>query len=181
MSAPQGMLEGQSITRPPYFNGQHYGWWKNRMENYIQAEDYELWMLIKIGPLVPKKTKEDGTTIIKKSEEFDGEDYKMMENNAKAKKLLYFDLSLDEYTRISKCESPKDIWDALQVVHEGTNQVKQSRIELLMRKYEQFEIGDHETIMDMYTRFTHITNELKSLGKTFTTEELVRKVLRFLP
>jgi len=28
---------------------------------------------------------------------------------------------------------------------------------------------------------THITNELKSLGKSFTTEELVRKILRFLP
>jgi len=33
----------------------------------------------------------------------------------------------------------------------------------------------------MYTRFTHITNELKWLGKSFTTEELVRKILRFLP
>jgi len=36
-------------------------------------------------------------------------------------------------------------------------------------------------VMDMYTHFTHITNELKSLGKTFTTEEWVRKILRFLP
>ena len=36
-----------------------------------------------------------------------------------------------------------------------------------MRKYELFEMGDRETIMDMYTRFTHITDELKSLGKTF--------------
>jgi len=26
-----------------------------------------------------------------------------------------------------------------------------------------------------------LTNELKSLGKSFTTEELVRKILRFLP
>jgi len=26
------------------------------MENYIQAEDYELWMLIKNGPLIPKVT-----------------------------------------------------------------------------------------------------------------------------
>ena len=50
-----------------------------------------------------------------------------------------------------------------------------------MRKYELFGMGDRETIMDMYTRFTHITNELKSLGKTFTTEELVRKILRFSP
>ena len=50
-----------------------------------------------------------------------------------------------------------------------------------MRKYELIEMGDRETVMDMYTRFTHITNELKSLGKSFTTEELVRKILRFLP
>jgi len=40
-----------------------------------------------------------------------------------------------------------------------------------MRKYKLFELGDHETMMDMYTRFTHITNELKSLGKSFTSEE----------
>jgi len=111
------------------------------MENYIQAEDYELWMLIKNGPLIPKKTKEHGATIIKKPEEFDTEDYKMMEKNAKAKKLLHFGLGPDEYSRISKCESAKDIWDVLQVAHEGTNQVKQSRIEFLVRKYELFEMG----------------------------------------
>jgi len=156
MSTPQGILEGQSITRPLYFNGQHYGWWKNRMENYIQAEDYELCMLIKNGPLIPKRIKEDGAAVVKKPEEFDSEDFKMMEKNAKAKKLLYFGLSPDEYTHISECESAKDIWNALQVAHEGTNQVKQSRIELLMRKYELFEIGDREIIMDLYTLFTHI-------------------------
>jgi len=50
-----------------------------------------------------------------------------------------------------------------------------------MRKYELFEMVDKETVMEMYTRFTHIINELKSLGKSFTTEELVRKILQFLP
>jgi len=50
-----------------------------------------------------------------------------------------------------------------------------------MRKYELFEMGDCETVMNMYSRFTHITNKIKSLGKTFTVEELVRKILRFLP
>ena len=129
----------------------------------------------------PHKILEDGSRMHKQPEEFNADDYKMMEKNAKAKKLLYFGLGPDEYTRISECESAKDIWDALQVAHEGTNQGKQSRIELLMRKYELFEMGDRETVMDIYTRFTHITNELKSLGKSFTTEELVRKILRFLP
>jgi len=99
------------------------------MENYIQAEDYELWMLVKNGPLIPKRIKEDDIPVIKKPEEFDSNDFKMMEKNAKAKKLLYFGLGPDEYTRILECESAKDIWEALQVAHEGTNQVKQSRIE----------------------------------------------------
>jgi len=42
-------------------------------------------------------------------------------------------------------------------------------------------MSDKETIRKMYTHFTYITNELKSLGKSFTTEEWVRKILRFLP
>jgi len=66
----------------------------------------------------------------------------MMKKNAKAKKLLYFGLGPDEYTRISECKSGKLIWGALRVAHEGTNQVKQSRIELLLRKYELFEMSD---------------------------------------
>jgi len=35
------------------------------MENYIQAEDYELWMLIKNGPLIPTKVIEDGAEVPK--------------------------------------------------------------------------------------------------------------------
>jgi len=38
-----------------------------------------------------------------------------------------------------------------------------------------------ETIKEMFTRFIDITNNLKSLGKTYTNEEMVRKTLRCLP
>jgi len=44
MSTPQGMLEDQSVTRPPYFKGQHYSRWKNQIENYIQADKEEMAM-----------------------------------------------------------------------------------------------------------------------------------------
>jgi len=121
-------------------------------------------MIIQNGSLIPKKILENESLVSKKPEEFNAEDFRMMEKNAKAKKLLYFGLSPDEYTRISECESAKEIWDALLVAYEGTSQVKQSRIELLMRKYKLFKTGDKETVMEMYTGFTHITNELKSLG-----------------
>ena len=46
------------------------------------------------GPLIPKKATEDGKIIPKKPVEFNAEDFRMMEKNAKAKKLLYFGLGL---------------------------------------------------------------------------------------
>ena len=71
------------------------------MENYVQADDYELWMIIENGPLIPKKATEDGKIIPKKPQEFNADDFKIMEKNAKAKKLLCFGLGPDEYTHIS--------------------------------------------------------------------------------
>jgi len=114
------------------------------------------------GPYILAKVTTDGKTVPKEPREFNLDNFRKMEKNAKAKKLLYFGLGHDKYTRISECESAKEIWNALQIAHEGTNQVKQSRIELLIRKYELVEMSNKETVMDMYTRFTHITIELKS-------------------
>jgi len=79
------------------------------MENYIYADDYELWMVIENGPLIPKKVREDTKVVPKKPLEFNADDFKMMEKNAKPKELLYFSLGPDEYTGISNCKSAKEI------------------------------------------------------------------------
>jgi len=68
------------------------------MENYIQANDYELWMIIEDGPYIPVRITEDGKTIPKKPHEFGSYDYRKMEKNIRVKKLLYFGLRPDEYT-----------------------------------------------------------------------------------
>jgi len=54
-------------------------------------------------------------------------------------------------------------------------------IELHMRNYELVSMKEFEPIQEMMTRFTIITNELKSLGNVVTSEELVSNVLRILP
>ena len=80
-------------------------------------------MIIVNGSYIPMKATEDGKIVAKKLEEFDSEDFKKMKKNGKAKKLLFFGLGPDEYTQISECESAKEIWNALHVAHEGTNQL----------------------------------------------------------
>ena len=82
---------------------------------------------------------------------------------------------------MSICETTFDIWHTLEVTHEGTSRVKESKINLLVHSYELFRMKPSETIGDMYTRFTDVVNGLKGLGKGFSDFELVNKILRSLP
>jgi hypothetical protein len=57
MTNTNGMIfaEWHSSNRPPLFKGNHYTYWKNRMEIYIQALDYEAWKIIRDGPYISTK------------------------------------------------------------------------------------------------------------------------------
>ena len=173
-------FEGQSTNRPPLFNGSNYSYWKARMKIFIQALDYDLWSIIVNGPHTPT-TRQNGMEILKPKMEWDEHDRKLAQLNAKAMNVLYCSLDANEFNRISVCISAKKIWDRLEVTHEGTNQVKESKINMLVHRYKLFKMDACESISDMFTRFTDIVNGLKSLGKSYDNTDLVRKVLRSLP
>ncbi|GAV83332.1 UBN2 domain-containing protein, partial [Cephalotus follicularis] len=67
------------------------------------------------------------------------------------------------------------------ITYEGTNQVKESKISMLVHEYELFLMHDDECISDMFARFTTIVNSLKNLGKNYSNQELARKILKCLP
>ena len=87
----------------------------------------------------------------------------------------------NEYNRICQRKSAKEIWRLLEITHEGTNQVKESKINLLVHNYELFSMKENETIVEMITRFTDIVNGFEALGKTYKESEKVMKILRSLP
>ncbi|XP_070025567.1 uncharacterized protein [Nicotiana sylvestris] len=110
------------------------------------------------------------------------EDLRKWEKNAKAKKWLVCGLGPDEYNKIQSCTTTKEIWDTLQVAHERTPQVQRSRGTLLYSQYENFTMKEGKTFQEMYTRFTTVTKELKSLGRIIPEEDRVEKIMtRVLP
>ncbi|XP_015089733.1 uncharacterized protein LOC107032670 [Solanum pennellii] len=184
MAAPLNLEEGQSSTRPPRFNGHFYSWWKVRMHNYLMAEDSELWDIVLDGPFVPTIEENDGekTNLVPKpKQKYDEADRKKIEKGFKAKNLLVCGIGPNEYNRVSACESAKEIWDCLKTTHEGTEQVKESKIDILTSRYENFKMKEGETIHDMFTKLSSITNELRSLGEPISMTKQVRKVLQILP
>jgi len=61
--------------------------------------------------------------------------------------------------------SAKEMWDILEVTHEGTNDVKRARKQALIQEYEMFRMQQGELIVDVHKRFSHIVNHLIRLGK----------------
>ncbi|XP_070017209.1 uncharacterized protein [Nicotiana sylvestris] len=140
------------------------------MRDHIIGEDYELWDIVTNGPLETTKKNAEGVDVPRTRADCTTEDLKKWEKNAKAKKWLVCALGPDEYSRIQS------------LAHEGTPQVKRSRGTLLYSQYENFTMKEGETIQEMYTRFTTLTNELKSLGRIILEEDKVEKILtRVLP
>ncbi|KAH9779804.1 Integrase catalytic domain-containing protein [Citrus sinensis] len=173
--------EGQSTTRPPYFDGKDYPYWKTRMRIYLQALDYEIWEIVNDGPFMPLTKNEVGEDIPKPSRDWNEFEKRKASLNSKAMNALFCALDKKEFHRVSSCESANEIWHKLEVVYEGTNQVKESKISRYTRQYELFQMEQNENVYSMYTRFTDIVNTLGALGKTFSNSEKVKKIIRSLP
>ncbi|KAH9697863.1 hypothetical protein KPL71_023789 [Citrus sinensis] len=173
--------EGQSTTRPPFFDGNDYPYWKTRMRIYLQALDYEIWEVVCDGPFMPLTKNEVAEDIPKPSREWNELEKRKTSLNSKVMNALFYALDKKEFHRVSSCESANEIWQKLEVVFEGTNQVKESKISRYTRQYELFQMEQNESVYSMYTRFTDIVNTLGAIGKTFSNSEKVKKIIRSLP
>ena len=89
---------------------------------------------------------------------------KEFEANTKAHYALLQALNDDDIFRVINYKLAYEIWNNIVFTNEGTSQVKKAKIDLLHFQYENFNTNDKETIDDMLTRFTKITNCLSSLG-----------------
>ncbi|KAL4273142.1 hypothetical protein GQ457_13G013440 [Hibiscus cannabinus] len=170
----------QSIDKPPYFNGAHYSHWKNRMMIFVQSVDYLLWDIIEDGPIIPMKRVGE-LQLPKERHEWSDRERRQVQLNAKAMHILLCALGPDEHAKVSSCDNAKEIWDKLEVIHEGTNEVKETKIGLLNLNYENFKMDPNEDIKAMFNRFSIIVNELKGYGEAISEDKLVRKLIYSLP
>jgi len=66
------------------------------------------------------------------------------------------------------------------VTYEGTSQVRETKINMFVHLFEWFKMQPDEAIKEMFTRFIHIINNIKSLGKAYINKEMDKKILQCL-
>ena len=57
-------------------------------------------------------------------------------------------------------------------MHEGTDSVKESKLDVLQSQLDKFKMKDGEGVAEMYSRLALITNEIAGLGSEEMTESI---------
>ena len=91
--------------------------------------------------------------------------------------VLWIELSIIEFVNAKRME----VWRILEITHEGTNKVKDSKVRILVNDYEMFKMKPNESIVEMFTRFTDVVNGLGGLGNKVSEKDKVSKIPRCLP
>ena len=152
------IAEGHSVNNPPYFSGSDYSYWKNRMQVFLRAHDHQIWKVVSRGPF---QLPEDDETWTK-------DQITKSNLNWSAMNIMQCALHPTEFSRVSSCATAKEMWDKLQVIYEGTSEVRETKANMLVYEYEAFKMKQDESISDMFSRLTILTNGLKSLGKSYS-------------
>ena len=109
------------------------------------------------------------------------QDYALVQLNYRAMHYIQCALSPKEFHRISHHKNAKDMWEALEAAHSGTRGVKARRVEMLVEEFHKFAmLSPTEPIRELELRFTHLINNLASLGKDIPEREQVSKILKIL-
>ena len=128
------------------------------MECYLKSIDYDIWYIVMHGDIIPKK-KVDDIFVAKLHEELDDKDKIILFKKAKAKKFLICGLDENIYNSIDQASSAHDMWKTLEIVHQDTSSVKETKINILVQQYEMFKMHSSETIAQMFTRCNSTTND----------------------
>jgi len=148
------------------------------MKIFVESLDRGIWDAIENGPFVSKFEKYN-VFIEKPWSQWIETESKIAQFGCIAKNINTYALNSYEFFRVSYCASAKEMWDILEVTHEGNIDIKRARKHVLIQEYDMFRMLKWETIANVQKRFTHIVNHLISLGKFFERKELNTKILKF--
>ncbi|XP_074362362.1 uncharacterized protein LOC141702605 [Apium graveolens] len=85
------------------------------------------------------------------------------------------------YDNIINYESAKQIWEKIEILCEGTEEVQSNQSWILVSQYEAFMAKPKEGITEVFERFNKLINDLQLHGKYFKADEVNLKLLLTLP
>ena len=135
----------------PIFDGSNYAYWKAHMKLILKSIDERVWLLCENGWTPPTVTVNDITTL-KTVSAWTEDDYKLSNFNSRGLSAISGAVSPDEFRRIMTYTTSKEAWDVLKLTHEGTNAVKESKLQNLATQFDTITMSKYECFDYFYAR-----------------------------
>ena len=124
----------------PVLDRENYFQWKVKMRLHLMSMDEGYVECIYHGPHVPMKPNTSiaqepagaPSTIPKLRSEWTPEDIIAVHKEKKAMNILFNGLDSDMFDNVINCSTAKEIWDTIQTICEGTEQVRENKMQLLI-------------------------------------------------
>jgi hypothetical protein len=118
-----------------------------------------------------------GVTISAEGEALTLENERDLYHNVQATRVIMRSLCSQEFNKVRNIQIAKGIWDTLKEAHEGTEHVRQGKMDLINGELELFFMMDGETVREMYDRLMLLVSDIRVLGSQDWDDSKVTKKL----
>ena len=164
------MDRSQSLNVPPFFDGNNYAFLKVRMREFLCSIDDTVWDAVEAGWTRPEAAKPtwDKAALVAANA------------NSKALDAIFCGISPDEFHRISDIVA-KEAWEILETTYEGTKKVKDTKLQMLITRFEELKMSEDESFDSFYSNLNEVVVSKFNLGEKTEDSKIVRKILQSLP
>ncbi|KAK0593325.1 hypothetical protein LWI29_034781 [Acer saccharum] len=173
--------EGASSVRPPLLKGDNYSSWKGKMESYLSTIDDRVWMVIEDGFTPPTVIVREESIMPKPKAQWSIEEFGASKWNNKVMHALLSAMDESQYKLIQITKNAHEAWKILEMAHEGTEVVKDSKFQVLQTLFETIRMEEHECLNDFQVKLKDIVNQSHQLGDSYSDRRIKQKIMRSLP
>jgi hypothetical protein len=154
------------LETPPHFDGEDYSLWSHKMHSHLFSLHPSIWEIVENGMQFYSS---DSPVFINEQ----------IHNNAQATTVLLASLCRDEYNKVSALDNAKQIWDTLEIPHEGNDATMIINMELVEGELGRSAMKWGEEPTKTYISSRPLVNKIRSYGSTrWTDHDVVRLMLR---
>jgi hypothetical protein len=117
----------KGVVKLVVFNGEDFGYWKNRTRNYLLSQGHAIWEIVQEAYVIT-----DTLNHVTQAE------LQRYENNYKTLNLITTALDRNVYDRVAHLETAYDVWLKLYNTYEGSSEIKSSRRDTYNMQYQTF-------------------------------------------
>ena len=174
----------------PSFNRSNYNLWKKKMTLYIRVTNPKYEEYLRMGSYIPMKLVPETTEgdvrvpqrfTPKEPTEFSDSDKEIVTLDTNLQLIIVDSMDSIMCHQIVNCTIVKQMRDTIELIMEGTEEVKENRLYILISQYEGFKFLSGESITQVFERYNKLLNELNIQGKTYPLKETNINFMLTLP